>query len=324
LIQSPSRRRNALKAAASSAYHQCGAHEFAARQLRTTVRASRYAATTLTPASGLIATANDLAKFDLALKRYAVMRPTTLALAWTAPLNRNGQPLPHGLGWFVQTYNGEPIVWQFGVADNASSSMIVTAPRRGVTLILLANSSGLARPFSLESSARSAWIIGHGREVVGCTLRALVCAAPFIETLCSRPSAPARSSMVANSSARQRCILRGFERFDHLVAEVIGIHVDRVEQVLACVASSVSAPRWRARRHAEAGCHRCHAARTTTAMIDAGLVHALHIDLDHFHHRPVRITQALVDPLRQRCCGPCWSRRRSRRSAVASTAARSE
>jgi CubicO group peptidase (beta-lactamase class C family) len=113
--------------------------------------ASRYAATTLTPASGLISTANDLAKFDLALKRYAVMRPTTLALAWTAPLNRNGQPLPHGLGWFVQTYNGEPIVWQFGAADNASSSMIVTAPRRGVTLILLANSSGLARPFSLEA-----------------------------------------------------------------------------------------------------------------------------------------------------------------------------
>jgi len=113
--------------------------------------ASRYAATTLTPASGLISTANDLAKFDLALKRYAVMRPTTLALAWTAPLNRNGQPLPHGLGWFVQTYNGEPIVWQFGVSDSGSSSMILTAPFRGLTLILLANSSGLARPFSLAA-----------------------------------------------------------------------------------------------------------------------------------------------------------------------------
>ena len=68
-----------------------------------------------------------------------------------APLNRNGRLPPHALGWFVHTYNGEPIVWQFGVADNASSSMIVTAPRRGVTLILLANSSGLARPFSLEA-----------------------------------------------------------------------------------------------------------------------------------------------------------------------------
>jgi hypothetical protein len=51
----------------------------------------------------------------------------------------------------VQTYNGESIVWQFGVADNASSSMIVTVPGRGLTLILVANSSGLARPFSLDA-----------------------------------------------------------------------------------------------------------------------------------------------------------------------------
>ena len=112
---------------------------------------SRYVATTLTPASGLISTAEDLAKFDLALKKYIVLRPETLALAWTPPVDRNGQSLPHGLGWFVQIINGEPIVWQFGVSDNASSSMIVTAPRRGVTLILVANSSGLARPFSLEA-----------------------------------------------------------------------------------------------------------------------------------------------------------------------------
>ena len=63
----------------------------------------------------------------------------------------SGQRLPHGLGWFVQTYNGERIVWQFGVSDNASSSMLITAPRRGLTLILLANSQGLARPFALSA-----------------------------------------------------------------------------------------------------------------------------------------------------------------------------
>jgi CubicO group peptidase (beta-lactamase class C family) len=112
---------------------------------------SRYAATTLTPASGLISTAEDLAKFDLAIKRYSVLRPEMLTLAWTPPVDRNGQSLPHGLGWFVQNYNGEPLVWQFGVSDNASSSMVVIAPRRGVTMILVANSSGLARPFSLEA-----------------------------------------------------------------------------------------------------------------------------------------------------------------------------
>jgi len=111
--------------------------------------ASRYTATALTPASGLISTVRDLARFDLALKK-GWLRPETLALARTAPVSASGQRLPHGIGWFVQSYNGEPIVWQFGVSDSGSSSMILTAPFRGLTLILLANSSGLARPFSLE------------------------------------------------------------------------------------------------------------------------------------------------------------------------------
>ena len=68
-----------------------------------------------------------------------------------APVGRNGQQLPHGLGWFVQSYAGEPIIWQFGVGDGASSSMVLIAPRRSLTVILLANSDGLAKPFSLAA-----------------------------------------------------------------------------------------------------------------------------------------------------------------------------
>ncbi|PYR16262.1 MAG: hypothetical protein DMF94_28735 [Acidobacteria bacterium] len=113
---------------------------------------SSYVASTLTPASGLISTVIDLEKFDLALKKGSYpLRPDALAFAWTPPTGANGQPLPHAYGWFVQAYNGERIVWQFGVSDNASSSMIITVPRRGVTLILLANSQGLARPFALSA-----------------------------------------------------------------------------------------------------------------------------------------------------------------------------
>jgi CubicO group peptidase (beta-lactamase class C family) len=113
--------------------------------------ASSYVASTLTPASGMISTVGDLEQFDLAVKKGVVMRPEWRTLAWTPPVNASGQPLPHAYGWFVQTYNGGPIVWQFGVSDNASSSMIISLPQRGVTLILLANSSGLARPFDLSA-----------------------------------------------------------------------------------------------------------------------------------------------------------------------------
>jgi CubicO group peptidase (beta-lactamase class C family) len=112
---------------------------------------SRYVASTLTPVGGVVSTVIDMAKFDLALKRGQLLRTATLNSAWTAPTNRSGQALPHGLGWFVQSYAAEPVVWQFGVGDNGSSSMLVTLPRRGLTLILLANSDGLAKPFALAS-----------------------------------------------------------------------------------------------------------------------------------------------------------------------------
>jgi CubicO group peptidase (beta-lactamase class C family) len=112
---------------------------------------STYAAPTLTPASGLIATVRDVEKFDLGLKTGFVMRPDTLVAAWTPPNDAAGRPLPHAYGYFVQYYNGEKIVWQFGVGDNASSSMILTLPWRGLTLIMLANSQGLVRPLPLAA-----------------------------------------------------------------------------------------------------------------------------------------------------------------------------
>lgn len=108
---------------------------------------SEYAATTLTPAGGLIATVLDFAQFDLALKQGILLRADTLAVAWRAPVNAAGQRLPHGMGWFVQQHNGEPIVWQFGSSESGSSSLVITAPARGLTMILLANSNGLSRPF---------------------------------------------------------------------------------------------------------------------------------------------------------------------------------
>jgi CubicO group peptidase (beta-lactamase class C family) len=109
---------------------------------------TQYAATTLTPAGGLISTVLDLAQFDLALKQGILLRADTLAAAWRAPVNSAGQRLPHGMGWFVQQYNGVPIVWQFGSSDEGSSSLLITVPARGLTMILLANSNGLSKPFS--------------------------------------------------------------------------------------------------------------------------------------------------------------------------------
>jgi CubicO group peptidase (beta-lactamase class C family) len=104
-------------------------------------------ASVLTPAAGLVTTVRDLAKFDLALKQGILLDESTLDLAWSTP-SANGEPLPHGIGWFVQNYNGEKVVWQFGMAEDASSSLMIMLPERGLTMILMANSDGLVKLYS--------------------------------------------------------------------------------------------------------------------------------------------------------------------------------
>lgn len=111
-------------------------------------RASRSeAASGLDAANGLIASVRDLARYDDGLED--LLLPETLAASWTNG-TAGSVTLPTGLGWFVQTYQGERLVWHFGLAPDAYSSLILKVPGRGLTLILLANSDGLSGPFSLE------------------------------------------------------------------------------------------------------------------------------------------------------------------------------
>ena len=113
--------------------------------------ATAHAVATLTPEGGLVSTVRDFAQFDLALRKGILLRPETLERAWTPATGAGGQPLPHGLGWFVQQYNGERVVWQFGASPDASSSLVFTVPARRLTIILFANSDGLVKLFPLAA-----------------------------------------------------------------------------------------------------------------------------------------------------------------------------
>jgi CubicO group peptidase (beta-lactamase class C family) len=115
------------------------------------IATSPVAAATLTPEGGLVSTVRDFAQFDVALRNGILLRPETLELAWTPANGAGGQALPHGLGWFVQIYNGERIVWQFGVSDSGSSSLVLTVPAKRLTLVLFANSDGLVKLFPLAA-----------------------------------------------------------------------------------------------------------------------------------------------------------------------------
>lgn len=113
-------------------------------------RTSSRGRTTMPPvavdaSTGIISTVQDLARFDSALDAGVLLSPALRNMAWT-----QAWPLPTGLGWFVQAYNGEPIVWQFGLVENAYSSLVLKVPNRRLTVIMLANSDGLTAPFALE------------------------------------------------------------------------------------------------------------------------------------------------------------------------------
>lgn len=104
---------------------------------------SDYPGPGVTASTGLVSTVRDLARFDMALDDN-LLRRDFREIAWTNVTTSNGAALPMGLGWFVQTYNGERLIWQLGNVRDAGSSLLLKVPGRNLTLIMLANGDGLA------------------------------------------------------------------------------------------------------------------------------------------------------------------------------------
>jgi CubicO group peptidase (beta-lactamase class C family) len=105
-------------------------------------------------ATGAITTARDLAEFDKALRPGGLLSNDALTVAWTQA--GGPSPMPTGLGWFVQRYNDEPLVWQFDFTRDVASSLIVKLPARELTFIALANSDGLTRTSNLAAGDANA------------------------------------------------------------------------------------------------------------------------------------------------------------------------
>jgi CubicO group peptidase (beta-lactamase class C family) len=99
-------------------------------------------------AAGLISSATEVAEYSLAIDRDAFLQPETKARVFTPATSNSGQPLPHGLGWFVQSVGGQRIAWHYGLWT-ANSALILKVLDRRLTLVVLANSERLSQPFPL-------------------------------------------------------------------------------------------------------------------------------------------------------------------------------
>jgi CubicO group peptidase (beta-lactamase class C family) len=105
--------------------------------------------TKLSSSAGIVSTVLDLATFDVAMDRNLIVKEASKELMFTQSISNSGDPLPYGLGWFVQIHNGKTLVWHYGHAPKAYSSLILEVPAEEITLILLADSDGASADFRL-------------------------------------------------------------------------------------------------------------------------------------------------------------------------------
>jgi CubicO group peptidase (beta-lactamase class C family) len=85
------------------------------------------------PASGLISTIDDMAKYAAALDRGGLVS-TVQYDRMTTPVHDH----PYGYGWFTQSYEGVKIDWAFGYGQ-ADSALFLRVPSRRLTFIFFAN-----------------------------------------------------------------------------------------------------------------------------------------------------------------------------------------
>jgi CubicO group peptidase (beta-lactamase class C family) len=108
-------------------------------------------------AGGVIASAMDLARFDIALANDRLLTPASRAAFFTPTRTPTGAELPYGLGWFLGTLDGRRVAWHTGLWDGQYSALYLKvlgdAPEERLTLILLANSEALRWPTRLDEAA---------------------------------------------------------------------------------------------------------------------------------------------------------------------------
>jgi hypothetical protein len=59
-------------------------------------------------------------------------------------VSNSGEPLAHGLGWYVTDYRGTRLVWHYGHWGTGFSALYLKIPARRLTLFVLTNSEALS------------------------------------------------------------------------------------------------------------------------------------------------------------------------------------
>jgi CubicO group peptidase (beta-lactamase class C family) len=90
---------------------------------------------------GIYSSAVDLARWDAALERNAVVSAEAQRLAWTPPALPGGAPTAYGFGWFAERDAGTLRLTHHGESRGFTNA-ILRYPERRLTVVVLTNRTG--------------------------------------------------------------------------------------------------------------------------------------------------------------------------------------
>ena len=100
-------------------------------------------------AAGLVSSVSDLAKYAIAIDRNEFLTPESWVTVFTPATSvTTGKTLPYGIGWFVQSYEGNTLHWHYGQWDGCAA-LIIRVPDKGITFIALANNETLSSTYPM-------------------------------------------------------------------------------------------------------------------------------------------------------------------------------
>ncbi len=93
----------------------------------------------IAPNGGILINVLDFAAWDIAITSHRLLRPDSLTAMTTPARLADGRTVGHGLGWFLDTFNGHPFGAHWGSTVTGHSAVIRRYVDDRVTVIMLAN-----------------------------------------------------------------------------------------------------------------------------------------------------------------------------------------
>lgn len=102
------------------------------------------------PATGILTTIGDLAKYAASYDQPGLISAASYAKLTTPQRLTDGSLSPYGIGWFTETFAGKTLHWHYGHADSYAA-LLVRVPESRYTLLFLSNSNAASDALRLGS-----------------------------------------------------------------------------------------------------------------------------------------------------------------------------